>query len=208
MANEPARNEDVRSVWQNQKGEGIPMSVDAIRLKAGKYRSKIVWRNTREYLAVVFVVVFFGLQFVHTTDVLARVATGMIIAASLYIAWHLHTKGSGRRLPENLGLTSSIEFHREELVRQRDLVRSVPRWYLGPMIPGMTLLMISIGRTNPGHVKHFGWVFGSFSALVVLVFAGVWRLNVRAARKIQKRIDELDQLRGDAEGSGETQREL
>lgn len=199
MANEPARHQDVRDVWQNQQGEGVQMSVDAIRLKAGKYRSKIQWRNAREYVAVVFVVVFFGLQFAHAPNSLARVAYGLIIAASLYIAWHLYTNGSSRRLPANLGLTSSIDFHREELVRQRDLVRGVPRWYLGPMIPGMTLLMLSIGLTNPGRVKHFGWVFGGFSAFVVLVFAGVWRLNVRAARKIQKRIDELDQLRGDAE---------
>jgi hypothetical protein len=193
MANEPARNEDVRNVWQNQKGEGIQMSVDAIRLKAGKYRSKIAWRNAREYIALLFVVGFFGLQLKSTTDVLMRVGSGLIIVGSIYIAWHLHAKGSGRRLPEDLGLTSSIEFHREELVRQRDLVRSVPRWYLGPMIPGMVVLMVAIGLTNPGHVKHFGWVFGSFSAFVVLVFAGVWRLNVRGARRIQKRIDELDQ---------------
>lgn len=199
MANEPARNEDVREVWQNQQREGIQMSVDAIRLKAGKYRSKIAWRNAREYVAVVFVIVFFGLQFAHTTDVMVRVATGMIIAASLYIAWHLHAKGSWRRLPEDLGLTSSIEFHREELLRQRDLVRSVPRWYLGPMIPGLTLLMVALGRTNPGHLKHFSWVFSSYCAFMVLVFLGVWRLNVRAARKIQTRIDELDQMRGDTE---------
>jgi hypothetical protein len=199
MANEPARNQDVRDVWQNQRGEEVQMSVDAIRLKAGKYRSKIAWRNVREYIGVLFVVGFFGLQSTHTTDLLMRVGSGLIIAGSIYIAWHLYAKGSGRRLPGTLGLSSSIEFHREELVRQRDLVRSVPRWYLGPMIPGLVVLMVAVGRANPGHVKHFGWIFGSYCVFMALVFAGVWWMNTRAARKIQKRIDELDRLRGEAE---------
>ena len=197
MASEFQPEQDVSKIWQSQKSEGVRMSVDEIRLKAGKYNRKILWRNAREYVAAVAVTVFFSFSFTQTNDTLTRVAYVAIIASVLYICWHLHQHGSASRMPENLGMANSLEFHRQELERQRDLVSGVWRWYLGPMIPGMVLLLVALARTNPGHVKNFGVVFTAYACLVVLVFAGVGWMNLRAARRLQRRIDDLDKLRGD-----------
>jgi hypothetical protein len=199
MANEPVVNPDPKKIWQNQKQEGIRMSVEQLRSKAGKHRRTISWRNGREYVAALAVIVFFGFEFWRRTDVLTRVGFGVMIAGLLYVVWHLHSKGSVTRLPENLGLASSVDFHRRELERQRDLLRSIWSWYLGPMIPGLLILMVAMGRTNPGHLKHFGWVIGVYGAVVALAFFFVWRLNERAARRLQQRIDELDELSSDEE---------
>lgn len=198
MASEFQPKEDMGKIWQNQKSEGVRMSVDQIRLKAGKYNSKILWRNAREYVAAAAVTIFFSFSFMQTNDTLTRVGFGLIIASMLYVCWHLHQQGAAHRMPENLGTANSLEFHRQELVRQRDLVSGVWRWYLGPMIPGLAILMVAMGRTNPGHVRNFGVFFTAYAIAMVLIFVAIGWLNQRAARRLQQRIDELDKLRGDA----------
>jgi len=192
MANESPPNDRLKSVWQNQPSEGIRVSVDEIRRWAGKFHEKICWRNAREYVAGVVVVVFFGFEFCRASDAAVRVAYGLIIAGIVYVIWHLHRRGSARNLPADLGLASGLEFYRRELERQRDLLQSVWGWYLGPLIPGLVLLTVARARTNPGHARDIGLSL----ALFALVFVFIGRLNRRAARKLQRQIDELNALEG------------
>jgi hypothetical protein len=172
------------------------MSVDEIRRRAGKFHRKIYWRNSREYVAGLVVVVFFGFQFWRVPDALTRVGFGLMIAGMLYLIGQLHRKGSARSLPAEMGLASGLDFFRRELERQRDLVGSVWSWYLGPLIPGWVVLMVALARTNPGHLRHFGLTFAAFNLFAALAFVFVWKLNQRAARRLQRRIDELNALEG------------
>jgi hypothetical protein len=192
MVNESPPNDRLKTVWQNQPSEGIRMSVDEIRHRAGKFQKKIYWRNAREYVAALVVLVAFGFDFWRTSNTLARVACGLIIAGTLYVIRHLHQRGASRSVPAEMGLASGLEFYRRELERQRDLVGSVASWYLGPMIPGLVVLMAARARINPGRL----WPIGLSSALVALVFVSAWWLNQRAARRLQFRIDELNALEG------------
>jgi hypothetical protein len=195
MTNEPPRKDDVRTLWQGQQREITPMSVETMRLQAGKYGRKIEWRNAREYAAAFAVFVYFAFVFIRTNDVLARLGSGLLCAGVLLVAWHLHRHGTWRRLPEELGLASSIEFQRQELARQRDLLRGVWRWYLGPMIPGLALMVIAGARANRGHLEHPGWLLAGEFVVFAGVFLLIGRLNERGARRLQERIDELDRLR-------------
>jgi hypothetical protein len=95
-----------------------------------------------------------------------------------------------------MGLASGLDFFRRELERQRDLVGSVWSWYLGPLIPGWVVLMVALARINPGHLRHFGLTFAAFNLFAALVFVLIWRLNLWAARRLQRRIDELNALQG------------
>jgi hypothetical protein len=172
------------------------MSVDEIRHRAGKFHKKIYWRNALEYVASLAVVVFFAFEFWRMPDALTRVGMGLMIAGMLYLIWQLHRKGSARSLPAEMGLASGLDFFRRELERQRDLVGSVWSWYLGPLIPGWVVLMVALARINPGHLRHFGLTFAAFNLFAALVFVLIWRLNLWAARRLQRRIDELNALQG------------
>jgi len=196
MTNESPPNNGPQSIWQSQKLEGIRMSADEIRLRARKFQRKILWRNAREYVAAFAVIVFFGFEFWRTTDTVTRAGFGLSSAGLLYVVWQLGRRGSSRNLPAEMGLVSGLEFHRRELERQRDLLQSVWRWYLGPLIPGWVVLMVGMARTNPGHLRHFGLTFTIFNLFAAFVFVLVWKINQRAARKLQRQIDELDALRG------------
>lgn len=188
-------NESPRSIWQNQTVEGVSMSLDDIRRKAGGFHRTIGWRNAREYVAALAVVVFFGFQLFLTRDALMRAGYGAMIGGMLYLAWQLHRRGSSRSLPEEMGLTSGVEFFRRELERQRDLLQNVWSWYLGPLIPGWVLLMAAVARTNPGHPRQVGLALGGLNLVAALAFVFVWKLNQWAAGKLQRQIDELDTLR-------------
>jgi hypothetical protein len=141
-------------------------------------------------------VVFFGFEFWRVPDALTRVGMGLMIAGMVYLIWQLHRKGSARSLPAEMGLASGLDFFRQELERQRDLVGSVWSWYLGPLIPGWVVLMVAFARTNPGHLRHFGLSLAAFNLFAALAFVFVWKLNQRAACSLQRRIDELNALEG------------
>jgi hypothetical protein len=169
------------------------MSIEQVQESAGKLQRKIEFRNAREYVAAFLVVVFFGYEFTRAADLLARAGFALMIAGVGYLVWHLSSKGSWRSLPKDAGLSNCIEFKRRELERQRDLLRSVWRWYLGPLIPGLAVLMVATGRAGQGHVQHLWLIIALYAAVIGAMFLGIAKLNKSAARKLQKQIDELDE---------------
>jgi hypothetical protein len=168
------------------------MSLDEIRKKAQKYQRKIVRRNAIEYAAAALVVVFFGHTVWHVQDVFIRVGAGLCIAGMLYMASQLHKRGSARSVPGDMALTTCLDFHRRELKRQRDLLRSSWSWYLGPMIPGMVVIMLGAVLANPGHLRHPRLFVVAYAGLCALVFLWVRELHKRCVRRMQRQIDELD----------------
>lgn len=200
MDSESSEDRRIQELWQGQQTEGFRMSVEQVRMSAGKFQRKIGWRNVREYAAALFVVIFFGFQFIRAGDLLARIGLGTVIASMFYIVWVLHSKGSARALPKDAGLASCVQFQRRELERQRDLVGSVWRWYLGPMIPGLAILIVAFGRANPSHLKHPSILIALEAIVFGATFLGIAKLNSRAARRLQKRIDELENLELDDRG--------
>lgn len=169
------------------------MSIDQIRLSAGKFERKIQGRNVREYAAAIAVVLFASFEFWRGGDLLVRVGFGLLIAGMSYLIWHLLSRGSWRPLPEDMGLSSCIEFQRRQLEQQRDLLNSVWRWYLGPMIPGMAVLLVAFGHANPGHLQHPALVVVPEAMFFAAICVAIAMLNGRAARKLQGQIDELQQ---------------
>ena len=193
MSDESSQDRRMKELWQSQPTEGVRMSIDQIRLSAGTFQRKIQWRNAREYVAAIAVVVFFSYQFWRTGDLLARIGYGLVIAGTFYLIWHLLSKGSWRPLPEDAGLSSCIEFQRRQLEQQRDLLSSVWRWYLGPLIPGMAVLLAAFFRANPGHLKHPAFIVVPEAIFFAAICFAVAKLNSNAARKLQRQIDELDE---------------
>ena len=126
---------------------------------------------------------------------LVRIGFGLLIAGIFYLIWHLLSKGSWRPLPEDAGLSSCIEFQRRQLEQQRDLVSSVWRWYLGPLIPGMAMLLVAFYHANPGHLKHPASVVLPEAVFFAVICIAIAKLNGNAARKLQRQIDELDERR-------------
>lgn len=193
MSNPSSDQNNLQQVWQTQPTEGVRMSLAEVQQKAAAFRSKIWWRNLREYAAGALVVAFFGYRMLGTADLLVRIGMALIIAGTCYLTWQLHVRGSSRQLPKEAGVSSFIEFQRRQLVRQRDMLTNLWSWYLGPLLPGLVLMIVAIGRANPGHVRHIWPITALYLGIILAAFFAIDRLNKRAARRLQRQIDELDE---------------
>jgi hypothetical protein len=168
------------------------MTLAEIYQRARTFETKVRRRNAREYIACAIVILAFLPVLFHRASWMMQAGGALTIAATVIVAWQLHRRGAARRLPE--GDETLVAFHREELMRQRDALRSIGRWYLAPFIPGMILLLM--GRWFQSHAPHRPvgldhLIILLCSAIVALVFLVIWLLNQRGADRLQRRIDQL-----------------
>jgi len=178
----------VQELWQSQPLEGIKVSLEEIRRRAGKFERRILWRNRRETAACVLTCVLF-VYFMHGAPSLwFRISYGLFIAGMIWVAVQLHRKASARSLPAEMGASGALQFFRGELERQRNSIRNVWPWYLAPTVPGYIVLNIAWAMARPQH----RWALVGFDVFVVALFVGVWKLNQWGARCLQRKIDELN----------------
>lgn len=193
MTGDPFNDVDLRTLWRDQPAEHDPMTLAQIHQQAETFERKVRRRNLRDYVGTALVILFFApLLFAHSSWMM-QAGAAMIIVAALTAARHLHKVASARVVPD-VGATI-VDFRREELIRQRDALRSIGRWYLAPFLPGLVLLMA--GRWFQSHVPgrsieadHLAIL--AASAFAAIVFGVVWALNQRGARRLQKQIDALE----------------
>jgi hypothetical protein len=184
-----AQHNPAQNLWQRQPVEGMKMSAEALHLRAGKFERRIMWRNGREYAGSVVAAAGFTFFFLKTHGILFRIAYALFIAGLAWIVIQLHRKGSAKNVPSAFGSSTCLDFFRGELERQRDVVKNVWPWYLAPLVPGFVVL-------TAGYVLARPFPFGLGSAVLLdLVVAGlfllIWKMNQRAARCLQRTIDEL-----------------
>jgi hypothetical protein len=178
-----------QQIWQCQPVEGIKMSAEVLRQRSGKFERMFRWRNVREYVASLLAAMGFGYFFVTTHAVLFRIAYVLFIAGLGWVVFQLHRKGSARSMPAAMGTSTCLQFFRAELERQRDVVKNVWPWYLAPLVPGFVILTAAYMRALPfpAGLASAVWLDG----VVALLFFVVWKMNRRAARRLQRVIDEL-----------------
>jgi hypothetical protein len=191
-------SDDLKNLWQSQNVEATPMSLDEIRRRAGRFHSRIRWRNMREYAAMAFVVATFGYYIYKFPDPLMRAGSVLVIAGAIYMAWQLHKRAPANTPPADGVLASCLEFHIQELERQRHALSTVWSWYLAPALPGLIVFLTGCVSAGRASLRHHGallvlWWIG-LMGIMGLAFWGVWKLNQRAAWKLQRRIDELQSL--------------
>lgn len=185
----------IQTLWKDQTQEPFTMSLAEIHARADKFQSRIRFRNVTEYAAAGFVVAAFGYVAALSPSLVVKLGAALLILGAFYVVWRLHTLAKAANVPDAARADDLASFHRDELVRQRDALRSVWRWYLGPFVPGMVVFIA-------GTVMHSGapWYAALAIAAVALAFQGLifWligRLNMRAADKLQAEIDALDRAR-------------
>ena len=194
MNHDPAKQAWLSSV----EIAGAP-PLDEVRRNAHRFYRRIWWRNLVEYLACTFVVVM-GTYRAFTWDhPLHKVGFALLVAAAIYAPWQLHRRTSPARPELSLGMPIH-EFVRGQLVRQRDALKNIFWWYILPFLPGIALILIANGLDPEieaaGPPNWARWLaLGGMVAIVVFI----WWINQVVARRLQRRIDEIDALTGEAE---------
>lgn len=179
----------VQQIWQSQPVEVTKMSADVLRKRAGKFQRQIWWRNFREYVGALVGIVLFASFLVKTHDNLLRLAYLLFIAGMIWVVVQLLRKGSARSMPDAVGNSTCVEFLRAEMERQRDVVKNVWPWYLAPLVPGFVVYTVAYALAFRRPASWAGLAL--LDGIIAVVFFGVWKMNMRAARCLQRKIDEL-----------------
>ena len=191
-------SDDLRSLWQSQPSKFSPMSVEELRQASHKLARRVFWRNLREYFAAAIVIVAFSYYFYEFHTVLLRLGSGLTIAGVLFMAFQLFKKGSPMTGAEAIETRNCLDFYRAELVKQRDLLLSVWKWYLLPLVPGLVLFFAGefqlafMQQTLQASRTRIDLWLGMVCAAGAGIFLLVAKLNYWAARKLQAKIDALD----------------
>ena len=183
--------DDMRSVWQSQGSGTTPPPLEEIRGQAGKFRSEIAGRNFREYLVAGGLMLYFAYLAWTARMEMMRVGYVLMIAGLVDVVWQLHRRASAGPAPVDLGGKSCLAFYRAELERQRDALRAVWRWYLGPLAPGLAVIAAAGCLAGFRHSALAGCVATVFAGLAALVLWSLGRINQKAAAKLQRQIDGL-----------------
>ena len=189
---------DLKRLWRDQPAEDRPMTLDNIDRVANVFQTQIRRRNLRELVAAGVVLLVFGFYTWVLPGWMIKTGSVLVMVGTLWIVWQLHRRASAAAaLPGSSGMTL-LEFHRQELARQRDALKTVAWWYIAPVVPGA--VMINLGRYFQYHApgRTLAWdhqVIILCSVIVALTFAIIWLLNTWGAERLQRRIDELDALR-------------
>jgi len=181
-------------LWATDQGENLTMSIAELAARSNQFRSRIKRRNFTEYLAAALIICIFGWLAFIVPVWSVQIGAGLIIAAALYVSWQLNKRAS---VSSNTMLaTDLVNFHRDELVRQRDALRSVWRWYLLPFVPGA--LVFTLGTTIEANADLSIWGALAVSAVQLgfggAIFLGIWTLNIYAARRLDEKIKALDSV--------------
>ena len=164
------------------------MSLEEIRNEARKFHDRIRKRNIREYSAAVItcVIMVLEIRFLKL-PVTFQVALGLGIAGTLVLLYQMRKRGASRALPTDMAFMSCLEFHRQELERQRDTLETFWIWGLMPLVPfGLVFTFAFYFMPRGGLILSL--IVGVFVACFLTFFG---KLNQRGARKLQRQIDEL-----------------
>lgn len=180
----------MQQLWQQQPAEGMRMSIDEIRRRAVKFEKRIIWMNMREYVAGAIGMALMGFFLIRAHDNLSRIGFGLTMGGLAYALVHLYFKGRPGTASEQVGVQCA-NFFLDELQRTRKLVSNL-WWYLGPLVPGLVVLTIApaLAHPQPAVLIRLGIADLFIGSAFWLV---IW-LNKRAARCLQKQIDELRSL--------------
>ena len=189
---------DLRSLWQAMPTTPVAITADEMRTRASAFQRKVRHRNLVAYIAAAFVTVIFGwyATFPVPATPLWPIANIMIIAGVLVVVWNLHRLARATALPNSASAASLIDFQRKELIRQRDALKSVWLWYIGPMVPGLIVWFIAVGVGMPGLTPVRALIgLGGAAVVSLLVFGLIILLNLLGASRLQRMIDDLDRYK-------------
>jgi len=185
MSGDPT-TDTLKRAWLDQPATQPGISLDDVKRASKKFQRNVGIRNLVEYAAAVFVVIAYSQMMLKVEKPLIQVGCVLIVIATLYIVVQLHVRVSAQKPPVDALGGSFVDYHRAAVVRQIAGLESVLYWYLLPFAPGWTVFTIQEALER----KWDGVAFFLVSALIV--GGGIVRLNKWGARRLRRKLDELD----------------
>lgn len=178
------------ALWTAQTVQPRALPAEEIHRRHAALERRVGRRNLIEYLSA-------GLMIVAVVGfVLLDVRLGAFGAGTIglillgigggVVAWQLHRRTGGRTAID--GAQPSIDAYRDSLMRERDALASVARWYIGPMVPGMAVIYAGAFLKVPPGGRL---LVIALAAVTAIAMAWVIRINRRGADAIDAELQNL-----------------
>lgn len=172
------------------------VDLERVRSRAEAFSRKIRRRNAAEILASLFVLGWAALTAARATSPLGLAAGASLGLGVVVVAAVLLRRGRPGVQPRPEAPTRAVlAFHRGELERQARLLHGAWLWYVGPLVPGVVLVLANAYaesvRANPGRAGAAAVVTGGVLALSFAVLGGVAWINRRAASRLRAQAREI-----------------
>jgi hypothetical protein len=194
MPNEsPGR--DPKGIWQNQPTEKPTMTLKLIRQRARELHAKTRSKLLGTLAGPLFVLLFSVFE-INGFPLLKPVLLPLSTFALIWSLVGLYFLSRGMwsvAIPEDAGLHTGLEFCKRELERQRDLLRRVLVWSLGPVLLAIgtfILVLATIGSRGRG-------IFPNaipFLTLITIWIVAYFATRLWQQREVQREIDQLDEI--------------
>ncbi|WP_422056854.1 hypothetical protein [Sphingomonas sp.] len=184
-------SDPIVTLWTAQHKDARAPSPAELTERARVLRRRVWRRDATEYAAGALAAGVFGWMGLASPDWGVRTACLVQIAGLLLVMRNLWTR---RPVDDPAALDRDALSHlRALLTAQRDVLASVGRWYIGPMLPGMILFLAAVTRVTAAST---GWgpalaVAALATAIASGVLYGVLRLNRNAARTLDAQLAAL-----------------
>ncbi|MDB6034209.1 MAG: Beta-lactamase [Verrucomicrobiales bacterium] len=171
----------LKKLWQEQRfdaSRSLPdeKEIAAMKRKMKKFDRTISWRDGRESLAAIFIIIWFGRAFFKVPAPLAKVGCVILVLASVFICWYpIRKKRRVAKAAPDAPMTQALQCELEKVEVQIRLLRSIVWWYLLPLMAGA--LVFHFGM-QPSLSSNIG-----YSAFVVALSVFIYWLNQRAVEK-------------------------
>ncbi len=179
---------DIVGLWQQQTTEGFRMTPEDIRMKLETLESKKRAQTRTMYLICAFLIVFFSIWAFVEHDLLMRIGAVATIIAVAFLGVQLY-QSRFKSADASPAALPSIEHLRNELQRQVDFHRGKRFWSrMSLLTPAGLLFFFAFARAHPEVVRIIRFEIAAFIVFAVAAIP----LNMRAAKKYQRQIEELD----------------
>jgi hypothetical protein len=180
-------DQELKSLWKSQPLDAETVSLDAIRGIAKGFHATILRRNRQEEFAGYLVMLIFGVFAWLQETTTMRTGCILIMLGTLVMLYQLRKRAAIRALPAQGVASTYVDYFRAALSSQRDALRAVWLWYIAPAVPGVAVLIWGMAENDP---SGFPWL--PMLALFLVPFGVVVWMNLKVARRMQQKIDELD----------------
>lgn len=182
--------EDLKNVWQELDTNPVRLSPEQARDETAGLRRGLRRRTVLGGLAASIVIVSWAIFFFVFPNPLQRIGSVLTVAGAAFMAVQLRMRRA-LAMPDAREI-DCVTFYRAELERQRDFHRG--KWFWSRMLiftPGPVIWIIGFERAFPKLATGIRLELVAFLILAVVAVP----LNLRLARKYQRRIDALDKAR-------------
>ncbi|MGB6452549.1 MAG: hypothetical protein WBE92_17500 [Steroidobacteraceae bacterium] len=180
---------DIKARWKQTNQEPLVLTIEAMRQRSLTFHHTVWRQDMAELMGCAIVALASGFQMGAAPNALTRLGELLAIVSAIIAAFQLRRYAATRPSDASTG-ASLLVFHIAELQRRRDLLRSVWRSIVVPIIISIWVILAGFVQAKPGSAGPL-LTFGCVMTVIGLVLS---LANIRNARRLQRDIDALDPL--------------